>query len=94
MKTKKKLKSIEARRRMVCAEHGCPPVVRSCMGQITCVRCDAILGDTLMGSMDLAGYAIVGHNCTECQRVVGTLTRRQRRLIPADVLKAFQAVAE
>jgi hypothetical protein len=52
---------------LLCAFLGHPRVVDVCFGQVTCARCHAILGDTLMGVYDLRGRVIVDHDCEVCR---------------------------
>lgn len=69
-------------RKLLCATVGHPPVVHSCFGQLTCARCDTIVGDTLIGADRLTGRAVIGHKCEECDEVILGLTDEQRLLTP------------
>ena len=73
---------LEIRRRVLCAKHGCPPVVVTCFGQVTCARCGAIVGDTLMGSFDMSYVAVVDHDCEKCRAVWAAMTAQQQQLTP------------
>jgi hypothetical protein len=76
--------SVETQKAIVCALVGHSRIVQSCFGQITCARCDAILGDTLAGCYDLKDRVIVGHNCPHCREVYATLTWRDKLLAPSE----------
>ncbi len=70
-------------KRVLCAVFGCPPVVHSCWGQLTCARCGAIVGDTLTGSTELYGLAIVDCECCDdCGEVLASLSLIERLLTP------------
>lgn len=73
---------IETQKRLLCAEHGHPPVVEICMGQVTCARCDAILGDRLTGIYDTTDVAIIGCGCDKCNATYDAMPDIQKKLTP------------
>lgn len=44
---------------IACAVAGHPECVRVCFGQVTCARCDAIVGDCLAGAYSFKGKTVV-----------------------------------
>lgn len=86
-----KARTAQQKAAIACVLHGHPPIVRSCIGQVTCGRCDEILGDTIMGGMNLKGRAIVGHEgtvdapCHECRKAVKALKPCDLVHLPKDV---------
>lgn len=81
-------------RRVVCALVGHTRVVAVCFGQITCERCEGVIGDTLMGTGDEAREAvIVGHRsngapCNACRHQAKSLTSMERfMLVPRAALE-------
>lgn len=66
---------------VVCALVGHSRVVEVCFGQVTCARCEAILGDVLAGAYDLSQKVIIssGHSdCEECRKAYGNMTWRSK----------------
>ncbi len=78
----KKVHDIETQKKMLCAEHGHPPVIEICMGEVTCARCSAILGDRLMGVYDTSEKAVIGHGCEKCHAIYDGMTKIQKKLTP------------
>ena len=66
--------------RVLCAVVGHPPVIESFFGQQTCARCDAILGEALLGAGVGKGKAILGHDCEDCRAVLEGLSPEQALL--------------
>lgn len=83
---------MEVKRAVLCARHGHPPVVDVCIGQVTCARCGAILGDTLMSTYPLDKCVVRNHDCPTCRQIWNTLTPIQRKLTPNPFKKEKQAV--
>lgn len=79
---KKKKHDIETQKKMLCAEHGHPPVIEICIGEVTCARCGAILGDRLMGVYDTTNKAVIGHGCDKCYAIYDGMTDIQKELTP------------
>lgn len=66
---------------VLCAAIGHPPVVHSCLGQLTCARCDAVVGDTLTGT-NTDNIIILEHdNCKTCYQIAQSLTLEQKLLV-------------
>lgn len=66
---------------LICSLLGHPKIVEVCMGQVTCARCDAILGDTLVGCYQLTGKVLRGHqqgNCSNCHAAFDPLDWKHR----------------
>ena len=71
-------------RLILCALFGHPPVVIACCGELTCARCGAIVGDTLMNGRAMRHRSILGHDCTHCKLIRAKMTRRDRLLTPTE----------
>jgi len=72
----------------MCALVGHSRMIQSCVGQLTCARCDAIVGDTLAGASVLGKRLVRGHGklasgqaCKECVVIARTLTWRDTALV-------------
>ncbi len=94
------IRTAEQKAGLACLLHGHPRIVHLSFGtQVTCARCGGILGDTLAGSMDVSGYAIVGHQggtdapCHNCRNAVNALTRTEKVHLPKDVRAWVKQVA-
>jgi len=72
----------EQRAAVVCAIVGHSRIINICLGQVTCSRCDEILGDTLAGVYDIKDKVIVGHNCNDCKMNYAQLTWRDKLYTP------------
>lgn len=63
------LLSFERTRRWIggvrCSISGHPKSVDVCFGQVTCARCESILGDCLMGAFNFHGYKINGKDAED-----------------------------
>ena len=68
--------------RLWCAWFGHTRVVDSCLGYITCGRCDAQLGDTLAGVYSLKENVLLHHNCSKCRTNWAGLSWHEKVLIP------------
>lgn len=75
------------RNSLTCVLIGHSAIVGSCMGQITCARCDAVIGDTLMGSMSLKDNVVLGHGCPDCRKNFSKLGWRDKLYTPTDPFK-------
>lgn len=88
--------SAEQRARIACATHGHPPIVNVCLGQVTCGRCDAILGDTIMGSYDLTDTVVLDHDaagtCEVCPAVAARLSRADLSYLPPKARAEIKAL--
>ncbi len=87
--------TIEVKRKLACARHGHCGIVNICFGQVTCVRCGAILGDTLMGAYNPSDDVLEDHNCSACRANAKELRRVDMLLLPKkirDQVKALRAV--
>ena len=75
---------IKTLKRTVCAWFGCSRIVRTCMGQVTCARCNTILGDFLTGCYPLENCVVVNHkrNCGTCREVATELGWQDTLLAP------------
>ena len=67
---------------MLCAVFGHPPVVHACFGELTCARCGAHVGDTMLGASTLKGRVLFDHDCPECREVWKKMTPEQKLLTP------------
>lgn len=65
-----------------CILFGHSRIVNACFGQITCARCDDLLGDTLMGTYDMTGKIVMNHDCSTCHANYKTLTWKDKFLTP------------
>ena len=68
-------------RLVLCAFFGHPPVVRSCFGQLTCARCDAIVEDTL-GEVAVIGCVDSDDSCAHCDETLDGMSWRDRLFTP------------
>ncbi len=75
-------------RNLLCITFGCPPIVNSCFGEVTCGRCGGWIGDRLMGGCNLKDTAVIGHDCPDCWTAIRRSTFWDRRLLP-DKARAF-----
>jgi hypothetical protein len=67
---------------VVCAILGHSNVVRTSMAQVSCARCDALLGDTLRGNYDLKEKVIVNScGCSECQTAYNEMSWEHKLLV-------------
>lgn len=81
-----KLKALEPlsdhqKKSIVCAITGHSRIIQICFGQVTCARCDDVIGDTLMSSFNTADFVISGHKCDVCKANIKTLTWKDRYLV-------------
>lgn len=72
----------------MCALVGHSRMIQSFFGQLTCARCDAVIGDTLSGGSTLGQRLVRGHGklgngkaCAECIEIAKTLTWRDTALV-------------
>lgn len=68
------LKNDSTRNSVVCSSIGHSKIVETCFGQVTCARCDDVIGDQLMGVFSLENHVIVGHECGICRENYQALT--------------------
>lgn len=68
--------SDDQKQQITCALVGHSRIRESCLGQITCGRCGAIVGDAVMGVYDARKDVLVGHDCEICRANAATLTFR------------------
>lgn len=62
------------RKAVVCAIVGHSRIVTTCLGEVYCGRCEAKIGDTIMGMFDLRNVVISGHKCPICETNYKSLT--------------------
>ncbi len=88
---RKRIKGIrgDQRRRVVCALVGHSRVIVMCAGYIYCARCDAQIGDRLLGSFDLNEHVIVDHNCKECRKNSKALTWEDFESLPSEARRGI-----
>jgi len=84
--------TIEQKRRVACAIDGHPPIVSVFFGEVSCGRCEARVGDTLIAFFDLDDKVLIGHDCPKCREAARRLTRREMRFLPPDVRKQVTAL--
>lgn len=73
----------DTKKAIVCALVGHSRIVQNCFGQITCARCDAIVGDALAGYYDGSNKVFMQHNCEACRAQYETLTWRSKLFAPS-----------
>lgn len=62
------------RKSVMCALVGHSRIVESCLGQITCSRCGAVIGDALVGTFDgsddrvFHGHKVNSEPCRTCKK--------------------------
>lgn len=57
----------EQKRTTICAWVGHSRVQNAFLGQFTCNRCGALVGDSLAGVYDATNVVIIGHDCATCR---------------------------
>lgn len=84
---KRRVKGLEegAARSVVCALVGHSRIVHLCFGEVSCARCGARIGDTLMSAFDLRKHVITGHDCKTCRANRKALDWTSTFLVPAEV---------
>ncbi len=70
-------------KRVLCALVGHSRIISECMGEIVCKRCEAVIGDALVGSFDAAAFVLMEHACETCETNWETLTWRDKLLAPS-----------
>ncbi len=80
----KALGSLDAstKKSIVCSLIGHSNITEMCFGYVTCARCDAQIGDSLMGIYDNPNQVVVGHNCEICRANYAKMTWRDKYLCP------------
>ena len=78
-----------SRARLACALLGHSAIVEMCFGQVTCARCDALLGDTIGGCFDLRDKVIRGHACEKCRKVFEGLGWQDRLYVRDPFVEDF-----
>lgn len=69
-------------RLVFCALFDHSKIVHLYFGEVSCARCGAVIGDTLMGSFDLKGIVIDKHDCSVCLKVHSNFGWRNKFLAP------------
>lgn len=67
---------------IICILIGHSNIVGYCFGQVTCGRCDDILGEAMFGGGNLQDRVIINHKCPECVKNFAALTWRDKYRAP------------
>lgn len=72
----------QQRKDVTCSLVGHSRIINMCLGYMSCGRCGAHLGDTLIGADDAKENVIIGHHCKTCLENAKTLTWRDTLYTP------------
>ena len=53
-------------KKVYCALFGHSKIIEFCIGEVSCARCNEVIGDTLTKSYNMKDKVIVGHKCDKC----------------------------
>lgn len=91
-KPKPKKISIEQRRSIYCVMNGHSNIVKTCFGYVHCARCGDQIGDALGGVYSNENVVISGHACKECKANWKRLTKKDKVLVPREILAEYMPV--
>lgn len=96
MSAAKKKQTMGQKRAIYCVLNGHTPITEYCFGYHSCARCDEQLGDSLGGAYRSDSNVYVSHigqNLDGCNCLANAraLKRKDRALVPAEILKALDA---